>query len=108
MSNLALTWTGVPSDQKATEPKKSNVPVFYVQLGSYRSERAARNGISILRAAHDDILADLNLDVMAVTIPESGRYYRVLTAPLPSRVPAAEICRQLRSREVNCLILRRR
>ncbi|MDP6709143.1 MAG: tetratricopeptide repeat protein [Alphaproteobacteria bacterium] len=84
-----------------------DAPAFRIQLGSYRSEAAAKSGISILRSAHDDILADLGLDVLSVTIPESGQYYRVMTALL-SRDAAAEVCRQLRSREVNCLIHRHR
>ncbi len=97
-----------PPGGKATTSDTGKKSAYRVQLGSYRSEAAANAGIAILRSAHDDILGDLNLGIKAVTLPEIGDYFRVVTAPLPSRVAAAEICRELQSREVNCLVWRRR
>ncbi len=97
--------SSVPAPTKPSEPDARG---FRVQLGSYRSEEAAKTGISVLRGAYGDILIDVELDISAVTIPDSGEYFRVLTVALPSRVSAAEICRQLRSRDANCLIVQLR
>jgi cell division septation protein DedD len=104
---LTIEKTSLPGS-KATTSDTNKESAYRVQLGSYRSEAAANAGIAILRSAHDDILGDLNLGIKAVTLPEIGDYFRVVTAPLPSRVAAAEICRELQSREVNCLVWRRR
>ena len=102
---------------RETEPvKTANAPpamtagssVFRVQLGSYRNRDDANNGIQILQTRHGDILEAVELAIMAVTLPDAGDYFRVMTAPFPSRVAAAEMCQKFKSRDVGCLVLRRR
>lgn len=98
---------------EATTPASSastgrDASVFRVQLGSYRNRDDANKGIQILQTSHGDILEKVELGIMAVTLPEVGDYFRVMTAPFASRVAAAEVCRKFKSREVGCLVLRRR
>ena len=98
---------------EATTPASSassgrDASVFRVQLGSYRNRDDANKGIQILQTSHGDILGKVELGIMAVTLPEVGDYFRVMTAPFASRVAAAEVCRKFKSREVGCLVLRRR
>lgn len=80
--------------------------VYRLQLGSYRHERDADHGVSLLRSAHQDIFAKIELDVVPVTLPESGDYYRILTGPFASQDDASGLCRELQSREVNCFVRR--
>lgn len=90
----------------ASSPSVSAGPIYRVQLGSYRNEGDANHGISRLREAHDDILASVELDIIPVTLPERGAYFRVLTAPFPTHSAAAGVCDALQSREVSCFVRR--
>ena len=81
-------------------------PIYRVQLGSYRNQADANHGISLLRSSHDDVFAGVDLDIVHVTLPESGAYFRILTGPFVSRDDASEVCRELQSREVSCFVRR--
>ncbi len=89
------------------EVRTTDGSVFRVQLGSYRKRNDANSGIQILQSKHADILESVELGIMAVTIPESGDFYRVMTAPIPSRLTASELCQKFKDRDVGCLVLRR-
>ena len=98
-----------PFKSEPTKPVAAATPdtrAFRVQLGSYRSETAAKAGVKIFKTSYGELLSDVELEILPVTLPDIGDYFRVSTVPLASRVDAAEFCRRLRDRDVSYLILR--
>jgi len=74
-----------------------------IQLGSVRSEEAARQQWDRIRRANPDLLASLSATPVRADLGDRGVFYRVLTAPIAD---ADRICGELKQRNVGCLIVR--
>ncbi len=73
-----------------------------VHLASYRSQRAADRGWSILREAHKDLLGDLSLEVSRISLGTKGVFYRLKAGPLTDKAAARNLCRELKKRRQYC------
>jgi len=74
-----------------------------LQLGSVRSEEAARNEWDRVRRANSDLLGDLSATPVRADLGERGVYYRIQTGPTAE---ADRICAELRHRNIGCIIAR--
>jgi tetratricopeptide (TPR) repeat protein len=76
-----------------------------VQLGAWRSEEEARTGWNKAALKAPDLLAGLQPRVVAVDIPEKGRFYR-LRVSLPQEANRGQFCSSLTAQGVACFPVR--
>jgi len=94
----AAPTTGLP-----TAPTVAKSGATRIQLGSVRSEEAARQEWERIRRANPDLLATLSAAPVRADLGDKGVYYRVLTTPVAD---ADRICGELKQRNVGCVIAR--
>ena len=81
--------------------------IFFVQLASLKSEERARKAWSELQAKHAELLGDLALTVQSTEVAGRGTFYRLQTGPFPNRATAEDMCQQLRTAKLDCLVRQR-
>jgi len=112
----------VPKSQKVTSPTK--VPAkplpktsqtaakldpskgFRIQIGSFRSEAAAKTAWEKRRKQHGKLLRKLALLVKRVDLNKRGVYFRVQAGPLRNRAAANRVCDALKQKKIGCLVIR--
>lgn len=98
-----------PAPQPAApQPKATPVAGGYVvQLASFRSADAARTGWKRLLKSHRDLLGSFKPNVQRADLgADKGIYYRLRTGALTSRAAARSLCKKLKSRNQDCLVVK--
>lgn len=95
----------------APAPPPENVAVTalrgpQVQLAAFRERPAAEATWDRLSEAHPDLLGRLPHAVVFADLGDLGRFYRLRAGPLPSGEAAEQLCRSLKQRDVECLVVR--
>ena len=85
-----------------TGPKDDDT--WRIQLASLGSRQQTETMWNKVLQANQDLLDGLSLHVQQATLPK-GTFYRVQAGPLVSWAKAAELCRSLKSRSQDCLIV---
>ena len=80
---------------------------YVVQLASVKSEGRAKEEWKRLQKLHAELLGDLNLMLQRFDSGERGIFYRMQTGPFPSRMTAADMCRQIKAANMDCLVRER-
>ena len=76
-----------------------------VQLGSLRSMEGATREVARLSHLYGAALGPTELTVSRIDQGERGVFYRILTAPLPSRETASDLCQRLSASQAGCVLL---
>ncbi len=87
-----------PAAAKAAGPR--------LQLGSLRSEEAARQEWERIKHKNTDLLGSLSASPMRADLGDKGIYYRVQTVPVADQATAERICGELKQRSIGCIIAR--
>jgi cell division septation protein DedD len=77
-----------------------------LQLGSVRSEAAAREEWDRLRRDNPDLLGNLSAIAVRADLGDKGVYFRIETDPVANAARADRICGELRQRHFSCMIIR--
>jgi len=77
-----------------------------LQLGSVRSEEAARQEWERIKRKNPDILGSLSATPIRADLGDKGIYYRIETAPVADPAAADRLCNQLKQRDIGCIIAR--
>lgn len=80
--------------------------VYRIQVASLRSPALAEREWSSQVKKNPDLLSKLSLTVQRAVIKNGGTYYRVQAGPLQDRESADKLCRNLRSRGQDCIVVR--
>jgi hypothetical protein len=75
----------------------------FVQLGSVKSEEAAKSGWSSMQKTYPAQLGSLSLSVQRVDLGTKGIYWRIRGGPL-SEGEAKQVCTTLKSRGQDCIL----
>jgi len=89
-----------PAGKSATVQKSGGMRI---QLGSVRSEEAARQEWDRIRRANLDLLASITATPIRADLGAKGVFYRLVTAPIAD---ADRLCGELKRRNVGCVIAR--
>jgi SPOR domain len=89
-----------PAGKAATAQKSGGLRI---QLGSVRSEEAARQEWDRIRRANPDLLASVTATPSRADLGDKGVFYRLLTAPIAD---ADRLCGELKRRNVGCVVAR--
>jgi outer membrane biosynthesis protein TonB len=77
-----------------------------LQLGSLRSEEAARQEWERIKHKNTDLLGSLSASPIRADLGDKGVYYRVQTGPVADPASAERICSELKQRNIGCIIAR--
>jgi cell division septation protein DedD len=115
----AAAQTVQPQEQAAATPTKapqalqgsSALPAVQaagtrLQLGSLRSEDAARQEWERIKRKNSDLLGNLSATPVRADLGDKGIYYRIQTGALADPAAAARICSELKQRSIGCIIAR--
>jgi SPOR domain len=109
---LAAAPSGVmaPGAPAPPKPPAGQVPAkaggTRLQLGSVRSEDAARQEWERIKRKNSDILGSLSAAPIRADLGDKGVYYRIQTAPVADPAVAERLCNQLKQRDIGCIIAR--
>lgn len=95
-----------PAGKENVTPLRTNAGVYRVQVASARSEAAAKTLWGKQVAKHPDVLGDLPLTVQPAVISDRGTFYRVQGGAFNDREAADSVCRKLKSRGQDCIVVR--
>ena len=91
-----------PQTAATPDPAKG----YRIQIGSLRSEAAAKSAWAKRVKQHGAILGKLTLLVKRADLDKKGVYYRVQAGPLKDLAAAKRICDALKQKKVGCLVIR--
>jgi hypothetical protein len=77
-----------------------------LQLGSLRSEEAARQEWERIKHKNADLLGSLSASAVRADLGDKGIYYRIQTGPVAEPASAERICGELKQRNIGCIIAR--
>lgn len=80
--------------------------VYRVQIASAKSEGQAQREWTAQVGKFPDVLSNLSLTVQRAVVKDRGTFYRVQGGPFQDRVAADSVCRKLKSRGQDCLVVR--
>ena len=80
---------------------------YVVQLAAFRARAGTRPAWVRLQRAHPMLLGDKELTVQEVDLGERGIFYRVQAGFFPDRAGASALCRALKARQQDCLVVKR-
>ena len=111
----AVTQTAQPQQQAATSPSKAaqapsspSKPAAgtRLQLGSLRSEDAARQEWERIKRKNSDLLGNLSATPVRAELGDKGVYYRIQAGPIADLAAAERICGELKQRNIGCILAR--
>jgi Flp pilus assembly protein TadD len=115
-TDLSLQVAGIspaaaPKAETATTPAVPAVTddgwFYTVQVGSFLSAERARLGWDIVSDAAGETLAELDALIVRADLGiEMGIVYRVRTAPMESETAAAQLCKRLTDKGIDCMLVK--
>jgi hypothetical protein len=95
-----------PAGKLNVTPLRTMAGVYRVQVASARSEAAAKTLWGKQVSKHPDLLGELPLTVQQAVISDRGTFYRVQGGAFGDRESADSVCRKLKSRGQDCIVVR--
>lgn len=77
-----------------------------LQLGSLRTEDAARQEWERIKRKNSDLLGSLSATPVRTDLGDKGIYYRIQAGPIADAAAAERICGELKQRSIGCIIAR--
>jgi SPOR domain len=106
----APSGTAAPGSPAPPKPPAGQVPAkaggTRLQLGSVRSEDAARQEWERIKRKNSDILGSLSAVPVRADLGDKGVYYRIQTTPVADPAAAERVCNQLKQRDIGCILAR--
>ena len=95
-----------PTPQRPSKPAAAQAAGTRLQLGSLRSEDAARQEWERIKRKNSDLLGSLSATPVRADLGDKGVYYRIQTGPVADPAAAERICGELKLRGIGCIIAR--
>lgn len=95
-----------PLGNASVTPMRTMAGVYRVQVASARSQTAAKTLWDKQVDKHPDVLGKLPLTVQTAVIQDRGTFYRVQGGAFNDREAADSVCRKLKSRGQDCIVVR--
>lgn len=95
-----------PPGSANVTPMRTMAGVYRVQVASARSESAAKTLWNNQVKKHPDVLGQLPLTVQSAVVRDRGAFFRVQGGAFGDRESADSVCRKLKSRGQDCLVVR--
>ena len=97
-----------PVVQPPPAPTATAAPLagFRIQLAALRSRADAEAAWRRLKRANGDLLGALEAEVARVDLADKGIFYRLRAGPLASAAKAGALCARLKSRKLECFVVK--
>jgi len=95
-----------PAKPEAVTQMRTMEGVYRVQVASLKSQNQAEAAWKEQVQRYPELLSDLSLTVQRAVLAGKGTYYRVQIGPFSNRDAADSLCRKLKSRGQDCLVVR--
>jgi cell division septation protein DedD len=95
-----------PAAPGVSKPAAAKGAGTRLQLGSLRSEEAARQEWERIKHKNADLLGSLSASPIRADLGEKGIYYRIQAGPVADPASAERICGELKQRSIGCIIAR--
>jgi hypothetical protein len=95
-----------PPGNANVTPMRTMSGVYRIQVASARSETGAKTLWDKQVNKHPDVLGKLPLTVQTAVIQDRGTFYRVQGGAFGDREAADSVCRKLKSRGQDCIVVR--
>jgi len=95
-----------PRTGAGTTAFRTMAGVYRVQIASAKSEGQAQREWTTQVSKYPDVLSNLSLTVQRAVVKDRGTFYRVQGGPFQDRTAADSVCRKLKSRGQDCLVVR--
>lgn len=79
-------------------------PTYRLQLASYLSPSDAANGRTQLDRELHDVLGGLDIVIIAATLADGSKVYRLMAGPLVDKDEAISMCRAIEQRKIACIV----
>ena len=79
---------------------------IFLQLGSYKTEKKAKNFIRSFKEKNSQLINNLGLNITAANLSERGTYYRVRLGPFSDNKDVFTLCIELKLENNECLIVK--
>ncbi len=79
---------------------------YFVQLASVKSDESARKEWARLNQTHAELFDDLALDLQRADLGDRGIFYRIRIGPFPNQATAQDMCGQIKTAKLACLVVR--
>lgn len=79
---------------------------FRVQLGSFRSDTAARKALTMLENKLSDVITDHQIKIEYADLGDKGIFYRLQLSPFKTRSEARGLCQQIKDNGQNCYVVK--
>lgn len=90
----------------STKPAPTQAAGTRLQLGSLRTEDAARQEWERIKRKNSDLLGSLSATPVRTDLGDKGIYYRIQAGPIADPAAAERICGELKQRSIGCIIAR--
>ncbi len=80
---------------------------YVVQLAALKARDGTRPAWTRLQRAHPMLLGDKELTIQEIDLGARGIFYRVQAGFFPDRAGASALCRALKARQQDCLVVKR-
>lgn len=90
----------------STSQMRTMAGVYRVQVASLKSQNQAEAAWKEQLARHPELLSKLSLTVQRAVLANKGTYYRVQAGPFQNRDAADSLCRKLKARGQDCIVVR--
>ena len=78
---------------------------YWVQVASRRKRTEAETAVRKIMDSNFDLLGDQSFAVVKANIPNAGTFYRSRVGPFASFASARKMCKSLKSRRQDCLVI---
>jgi di/tricarboxylate transporter len=99
-----------PQISLAVEPPnkevKASSSAYRIQIASMRSAGAAKKAWEQLTKGHADLFGKLQPKIVRTEIAKKGLFFRLQAGPLADAKAARAICKRVKKRKIECLIVR--
>lgn len=105
-ATAAKVQPSAPRSDSGTTPMRTMAGVYRVQIASARSEGAAKTLWDKQVNKYPDVLGKLPLTVQQAVVKDRGTFYRVQGGAFNDRDTADSVCRKLKARGQDCIVVR--
>ncbi len=78
---------------------------YWIQVASRRKRTAAEAAVRKIMNRNADVIGDQSFTVVKANIPNAGTFYRSRVGPFASFALARRVCKTLKSRRQDCLVI---
>lgn len=79
---------------------------YVIQIASYRDRPSAEGAYAKLIEKHSDLVSSLSPDYQSAQVAGKGTYFRLRIGPFDSQADASAVCKALKARGQDCLVVK--